>query len=247
MYQPTSQNDYGKGYDDEYDRYRKYISRKWVMFIFFIIQFFVSLVTFALCIWVRFDLDFKEWVRELNWYSYWYCTYVIMITMVINVIVSIFGALGVYQDKTGSLTAISWTLGFLFFMQLIGAIVICIWGVEESDILVNELHEVFIDLVNRWDTDPRASRILKQIQEYVGCCGADGSDDFINALKPVPFECRDFITGVEYGYGCMQQLPWWLEPWTATLAGSCCFLCIADIFGIFFIRKLNRAVEDYND
>ena len=24
----------------------------------------------------------------------------------------------------------------------------------------------------------------------VGCCGADGSDDFINAMKPVPLECR---------------------------------------------------------
>ena len=32
----------------------------------------------------------------------------------------------------------------------------------------------------------------------VGCCGADGSDDFINAKKPVPTECRDMVTGCEY-------------------------------------------------
>jgi len=43
----------------------------------------------------------------------------------------------------------------------------------------------------------------------VGCCGADGSQDFIDAFKPVPMECRDLITGVEYPYGCQQQLAWY--------------------------------------
>ena len=58
-------------------------------------------------------------------------------------------------------------LGISFILQLIGAIVICVYGVEESPVLVNELNEVFIKLVYRWDYDPRASRILKQIFEYV--------------------------------------------------------------------------------
>ena len=58
-------------------------------------------------------------------------------------------------------------LGICFILQLIGAIVICVYGVEESPILVKELNEVFIKLVYRWDYDPRASRILKQIFEYV--------------------------------------------------------------------------------
>jgi len=82
----------------------------------------------------------------------------------------------------------------------------------------------------------------------VGCCGADGSDDFINAMKPVPFECRDMITGSEYAFGCQQQLAWWLEPWTATLAGICVFYLVADVFGIVINRKLRQAlalVVDY--
>ena len=54
----------------------------------------------------------------------------------------------------------------------------------------------------------------------VGCCGADGSDDFINAMKPVPYECRDQISGNEYGFGCQQQLAWWLEPWSAFFAAT---------------------------
>ena len=50
---------------------------------------------------------------------------------------------------------------------LIGAVVICVFGVEESVTLTNELHDVFIDLVFKWDIDPTASRLLKQIMEYV--------------------------------------------------------------------------------
>ena len=34
-------------------------------------------------------------------------------------------------------------------------------------VLTNELNEVFLKLINRWDYDPRAARILKIIFEYV--------------------------------------------------------------------------------
>ena len=40
----------------------------------------------------------------------------------------------------------------------------------------------------------------------VGCCGSVGSEDYINARKPVPYECRDRVGGNEYRYGCAQQV-----------------------------------------
>jgi hypothetical protein len=55
----------------------------------------------------------------------------------------------------------------MFFFHLIAAVVITVWGVEESPVLIKELREVFLDLVYGWDVDPRKSRILRQIQEYV--------------------------------------------------------------------------------
>ena len=58
---------------------------------------------------------------------------------------------------------------------MIGLVFICIYGVEESKPLIAELDLVFRDLIIRMDTDPRADRILVQIQEYVGCCGATGN------------------------------------------------------------------------
>ena len=33
------------------------------------------------------------------------------------------------------------------------------------------MFQVFKALIDKWDYDPRASRIMTQIQEYVGCCG----------------------------------------------------------------------------
>ena len=64
-------------------------------------------------------------------------------------------------------------------ITLAGLIVICVYGVEESTTLIAELDVIFKDLLNRWDTDPRASRIMVQIQEYVGCCGASGNRYFL--------------------------------------------------------------------
>ena len=57
--------------------------------------------------------------------------------------------------------------GLMIFWHLIGAVVISVWGVEESKVLVNELGGTFLKLIYEWDTNPRSSRILRQIQEYV--------------------------------------------------------------------------------
>ena len=84
-----------------------------------------------------------------------------------------------------------------------GTALICVYGVEESAVLNQDLHNVFISKIYLWDVDQRASRILKQIFEYVnqkflvkrlffitkvGCCGADGGVDFVHVHKPIPFE-----------------------------------------------------------
>jgi hypothetical protein len=32
-----------------------------------------------------------------------------------------------------------------------------------------------MNMIHKWDDDERASWAMKQIQEYVGCCGASGN------------------------------------------------------------------------
>ena len=60
----------------------------------------LGIATFCICIWIRFDLDFWEWVIEINWYTYWYCTYFIMITMILVVINSLIGAYAIIYVST---------------------------------------------------------------------------------------------------------------------------------------------------
>ena len=55
----------------------------------------------------------------------------------------------------------------MFFFHLIAAIVITVWGVEESPVLIKELRDVFLELIYGWDIDPIKSKTLRQIQEYV--------------------------------------------------------------------------------
>ena len=81
--------------DDEYVLERRITAFKWTMMIHHVLSFFLALATFSLCIWIRFDLDFWEWVVEIDWYSYWYAMYVIMVTMVIVVINNLIGAYGI--------------------------------------------------------------------------------------------------------------------------------------------------------
>lgn len=208
------------------------------------LTFLVGFAVFGICIWIRFDLDFQQWVREIDWYTYWYCMYVIMIAEVFGIFNSGLAFWAIRGERIGFIFMNSMISVLIIVMELIGAIVILVFGVEESTVLVDQLHDVFIELVYKWDDDPRASRVLRQIQEYVGCCGADGSDDFINAMKPVPPECRDMITGVEYAYGCQQQLAWWLEPWSATLAALCIFLLIVHILQLILESKLRGAIRE---
>jgi len=137
----------------------------------------------------------------------------------------------------------------LFILHITGATLICIYGVEESQILVDELNERLTRMVYLWDIDDRASRIMKIIMEYVGCCGATGGDDFIFSYKPIPAECRDPRTGSEWQYGCEQGLAFWLEPWTGTLAGMSVGLSVCDILLIALTMKsrakISEIKEDY--
>jgi len=213
------------------------------LFVFQGFLFLLSLVAFSLCIWIRFDLDFWEWCNEIGWYTYWNCTYAVMISMLLKAMVVVLGWFTVWTESRmlSLLCAVLHPLMFIF--HLVATAFICKYGVEESAALTNELMDIFLALVYKWDTDPRASRILKQIMEYVGCCGADGGGDFIAVHKPIPVECRHPISGNEWDNGCQQQLAFWLEPWTATLAGIGILLCVSDAVLTYVYLKFRSSIE----
>ena len=75
------------------------------------------------------------------------------------------------------------------FLEFIGAIVILVYGVEESDVLIKDLKEVFFKLIYRMDWDERANRILKIVQEYVSFRYLDSLDItyVIRTLKSIDY------------------------------------------------------------
>jgi len=219
-----------------------------ILIALFLLSILVGLATFSICIWVRFDLDFWQWVISIEWYSYWYAMYPTLIAMVIVICLSVSGLYGcVSYVRFGWLSFVMWSMVFMFFFHIICAAVITVWGVEESSVLTNELSEVFLRMVYNWDDEAQDRHILGQIMEYVGCCAADGSDDFINIKKEVPYECRDRTTGCEWAYGCQQGLAWWLEPWTGFLAAANCAFLLSDLFGVIVIKRFTSYCRAYDE
>ncbi|PNF24099.1 Tetraspanin-2A [Cryptotermes secundus] len=75
-----------------------------------------------------------------------------------------------------------------------------------------------------------ASSVLRMVQETIGCCGADGPNDYLQLLKPLPTECRDTVTGNAFFYGCVDELTWFLEDksgWLSALALTACFVHVS--------------------
>ena len=64
-------------------------------------------------------------------------------------------------------------------MEFIGAVVICVYGVEESHQLTDQLREVFLELIYRKEFDAKSTRILNQMQEYVSCTHTWASNGFL--------------------------------------------------------------------
>lgn len=70
----------------------------------------------------------------------------------------------------------------------------------------------------------------------IGCCGADGSNDYITMRQPLPFTCRDTVTGNAFFHGCVDELTWLLEDKSGWIAGLAMTLSFIQVwtFSIFF-------------
>ena len=100
-------------------------------------------------------------------YVYWYCMYVCMIAFILVAVTSILQAYAVIEMVPFALGTSIILLIICWFMELIGGILIIIYGVEQSPALTNSLDTVFFRLIYDYDINPRSSRILTIIQEYV--------------------------------------------------------------------------------
>lgn len=93
--------------------------------------------------------------------------YVVMIAVVIVAPTMLLLTYGAIAESRFALGFSIFLMVLTMLLEFVGSIVILVYGVEESDILTNDLKEVFFKLIYRMQYDERANRILKIVQEYV--------------------------------------------------------------------------------
>lgn len=107
---------------------------------------------------------------------------------------------------------------------------------------------------------PQSAMTLKLIQESVsfksykiyfkyllwvflqiGCCGADGPNDYVIMRQPLPSECRNTVTGNAFFNGCVDELTWYLEDKSIWAAGMAMALALIHVSSI--ILNLNQKLQ----
>lgn len=63
----------------------------------------------------------------------------------------------------------------------------------------------------------------------IGCCGADGSHDYIRLRQPLPDTCRDSVTGNAFFNGCVDEFTWLLEDKAGWIAGLAMTLALIQV------------------
>lgn len=82
----------------------------------------------------------------------------------------------------------------------------------------------------------------------LGCCGADGSNDYMTLRQPLPSSCRDSVTGNAFYNGCAEELTWFLEDksvWVAGLAVGISAVCVANgVLSLVLVQALKKEEQE---
>lgn len=191
----------------------------------------------SLGFWITLDTTFKYWVQDLGMEHYWTGVYILMAAGALVMLQSFFGICGAYQRRIGMLGAFMVLLVLCVCLELAGAGYMLANGIRASSI-EPWLERRFLYYVDVFDHDEPAARIMNIIQEWVGCCGAFGTLDYIKWNKVIPTTCYNPVTGnawyvQDIGYmGCVRGFTSYLESRSGWIAGVALFLVFFQIFGI---------------
>ena len=137
---------------------KRLVKLKWTSMAVNAFALAVAVSDFAICIWIRFDLDFADWIRSIEWYSYWNSVYVVMAGVAAAILTTLFQCYAVVQESTSKLSASNVFFVLAAITEFAGIVCICVFGLEGSDLLVEQLREVFNGLVYASTYDPAATR-----------------------------------------------------------------------------------------
>lgn len=200
---------------------------------------------FGLCLWLRFEEGIQEWLQKLDSEQFYIGVYVLIVASVIVMIVSFLGCISALQESSFALLLYIGSQVLSFIFGLSGSAVLLDNSARDSHfqpriresmrrLIMNAHHEA-------------SKETLAMIQENIGCCGADGADDYLSLQQPLPTQCRDTVTGNPYFHGCVNELTWFFEEkcaWIAGLAMAICFINVLNVvLSLVLIQALKKEEE----
>ncbi|CAB0035810.1 unnamed protein product [Trichogramma brassicae] len=132
-----------------------------------------------------------------------------MIASILSILVCAYGLAGIHYEHDLHLKINAGFLLVCFVLSLIATCLLLDYSTTNSS-LQPIIRKSMRDLISNSQHDYDA-KILRQLQEAIGCCGADGPNDYTHLLKPLPSECRDTVTGNAFFHGCVEELTWFFE------------------------------------
>lgn len=204
----------------------------------------------ALGFWITLDTTFKRWVQDLAMEHFWVGVYILMAAGALVMLQSFFGICGAFQRKGRMLILFCVCLVICFCLELGGGVYMLNNGIRGSHI-EGWLSRRFYSLISQIDYDPKSSRIMNIIQEWVGCCGAQGLLDYVKWNKVIPYTCYSPITGNAWyvdGFGhmgCVRGFTTFLETKAGWIAGVAFILALFQIFCFVAACYLIRLKRDY--
>ncbi|XP_023716924.1 tetraspanin-2A [Cryptotermes secundus] len=233
----------GSGYGDLNS---KITCLKGTLFCFNVATWLLGASIFGLALWMSLESGVGEWMEKLELSEYYTGIYVLIAAGVILIIVSFLGCVSAFMEDRTILVIFVGVQVICFILGAAGAAVLLDYSTYDSQIqplIRQRMRYLISESQNEY-----ASSVLRMVQETIGCCGADGPNDYLQLLKPLPTECRDTVTGNAFFYGCVDELTWFLEDksgWLSALALTACFVHVINIvLSAVLSEALKRENED---
>jgi len=215
---------------------------KYTLFCFNIVAWLVGLGLFAFAIWIRVEPGFEEWVSILNIYAYYIGVYILIAVSVLVLITSFLGCCSALMEHYFALLVFLITQIICFLLAIFGTAILLEHSTYDSRVQPMIRHTMN-RLIMTSEYQP-STDMLRLIQESVGCCGADGPNDYLNLRQPLPIECRDTVTGHAFSNGCVDEMTWYLEDksiWATAMAMSLAMIHVINaVLAIILMQALRR-------